>query len=462
MDFSTASQNAFKCPSDPSDVGPSVGGIGNILGRLQRLNARPIDLSLCRIERLLAVLGHPEQRLPPVIHVAGTNGKGSTIAFMRGILEASGLSVHVYTSPHLVCFSERIRLGQLGGGKLIEDALLIEALEHCEAANGGEPITFFEITTAAAFVLFAEHRADVALIEVGLGGRADATNVIADPLAAVVSSIGRDHAEYLGSSIRSIAREKAGIFKRGRAAVIGFQDYEEASAELSEQAAKIGAKPVIVGNSDFLISQEYECMYSYEDEGGVIPIPPLPLRGHHQLSNAATAIATLRAVDLGGSLAFGTGLKGTRWPGRLQRLTSGYLPQLLPSGAELWLDGAHNPDAGRALSLEMRKLGIQRFAPLVLIVGFLRTKEVQEFLLNFVGLASCLVAVPLPNEVEGRAPAEVVEISHSLGLSASARPGLEAAIAGVPHGSDQAPRILICGSLYLVGAALRLNGAVLC
>ena len=431
-----------------------------LIARFLALHPKSIDLSLGRIERLLADLGHPERRLPPVIHVAGTNGKGSTIAFMRAILENAGLAVHVYTSPHLVRFHERVRLGQVGGGRFVDEERFVEALRRCDEANGSEPITIFEITTAAAFWLFAETYADVLLLEVGLGGRLDATNVIDAPAAAIVTPIGHDHAEYLGDTLAEVATEKAGIFKRGRPAVIAPQDSAEADAVLRERAERVGAHPIRVGTQDFSVHEENGRLV-YQDEDGLLDLPRPRLVGRHQIVNAGTAVAGLRAAGFGdlGAASFERGVAGADWPGRLQRLTRGRLPGLAPPGCELWLDGGHNPEGGRALAATMADLEERSAAPLVLIVGMLGTKDADGFLANFLGLARELIAVPIPAQMAARPAAEIAAIAHRVGLTASTAPGVEAALASLhDYVWDRPPRVLICGSLYLAGAVLAANG----
>ncbi|MFL5326497.1 MAG: bifunctional folylpolyglutamate synthase/dihydrofolate synthase, partial [Microvirga sp.] len=307
-----------------------------LIARFLALHPKTIDLSLGRVQRLLEQLGHPERRLPPVIHVAGTNGKGSVCAFLRAIAEAAGQRVHVYTSPHLVRFHERIRLGRLGGGRYVEESRLVEVLRRCEAVNAGASITVFEITTAAALLLFAETPADVLLLEVGLGGRFDATNVVDSPAAAVVTSIGYDHAEYLGDTLEKIAFEKAGIFKRGCPAVIAPQDYETADAVLRNRAGAVGAVPILVGAQDFSVHEERGRLV-YQDEDGLLDLPRPKLAGRHQFTNAGTAIAALRAAGFGGfeTAAFENGMIRAEWPGRLQRLTKGRLAALAPDGCDL-------------------------------------------------------------------------------------------------------------------------------
>ena len=433
-----------------------------LIARFLALHPKAIDLSLGRIERLLAKIGSPHRRLPPVIHVAGTNGKGSTIAIMRSILESAGFAVHAYTSPHLVRFHERIRLGQVGGGRFVSEERLVEALRQCEAANAGDPITVFEITTAAAFALFADTPADVLLLEVGLGGRADATNVIEAPAAAVVTPIGLDHAEYLGSTIASVAAEKAGVFKRGCPAVIAAQDYAEADEVLVHRAARAGARPVLVGAQDFFAGEERGRLV-YQDEDNLLDLPRPRLAGRHQIVNAGTAIAALRAAGFGDldPACYEAGLVRADWPGRLHRLSRGRLPALAPEGSELWLDGGHNADGGRALAAAMADLEERNPAPVVLVVGMLGTKDADGFLRNFLGLARELVAVPIRGQMAARPPEEVAAIARRVGLTASVQTGIEAALAALHDFVwDRPPRVLICGSLYLAGEVLAANGTL--
>ncbi len=436
-----------------------------LMARFLALHPRAIDLSLGRIEGLLARLEHPERRLPPVIHVAGTNGKGSTIAFMRAILEAGGRTCHVYTSPHLVRFHERVRLGAPkgqgpGGGRFVAEERLVEALARCEHANAGAPITVFEITTAAALLLFAESPADALLLEVGLGGRLDATNVVARPAAAVVTPIGLDHADYLGDTLESVAAEKAGIFKPGVPAVIAPQDYEAADRVLCTRAEAVGATPLRVGAQDFTAYEERGRLV-YQDEDGLLDLPRPRLAGRHQIVNAGTAIAGLRAAGFAGlpSQAFETGMRTVNWPGRLQRLTRGRLLAHLPAGAELWLDGGHNLDGGRVLASAMADLQERGDVPLVLIAGLRGTKDAEGFLRHFSGLARRLVAVSVASDMAARPAAEVAALGARAGLPAQAAGSLEAALESLRDTFwEHPPRVLICGSLYLAGAALAANG----
>jgi dihydrofolate synthase/folylpolyglutamate synthase len=433
-----------------------------LIARFLALHPKTIDLSLGRILRLLAQLGHPERRLPPTIHVAGTNGKGSTIAFMRAILESAGLAVHVYTSPHLVRFHERIRLGRIGGGQYVEEERLVEALRRCEAVNAGEPITVFEITTAAALLLFSEEPADVLLLEVGLGGRFDATNVIDHPAAAVVTSIGHDHAEYLGTTLEAIAKEKAGIFKRGCPAVIAPQDYLAADTTLRDAAERIGASPILVGMQDFSVHEEGGRLV-YQDERGLLDLPRPRLVGRHQFINAGTAIAALRAAGFEKfeTSAFEAGITRAEWPGRLQRLSKGRLPEIAPQGCELWLDGGHNADGGRVLAAAMADRSEHSNAPLVLVTGMLGTKDSEAFFKNFLGLAREVIAVPIPGQIAARPAEEVAAIASSVGLTASTSASVESALASLhDYVWEHPPRVLICGSLYLAGEVLAANGTL--
>jgi len=428
-----------------------------ILSRLLNLHPKRIDLSLGRIERLLAGLGHPETRLPPVIHVAGTNGKGSTIAFMRAMLEAAGKSVHVYTSPHLIDFNERIRVGRHGGGVLVSDAALQAALERCEDANAGAPITFFEITTAAAFLLFAERPADVLLLEVGLGGRVDATNVVARPALTIVTPVSIDHPEFLGDTIEKIAVEKAGIFKRGVPAILAEQD-ENALAVLEGQAGRLGA-PVIVGGQDF-VTHEENGRFVYEDERGLIDLPLPRLVGRHQQLNAGTAIAALRRFDQSIAVsAIETGLSHAEWPARLPRLKRGRIAELAPREAEVWLDGGHNADGGRALAQAMADFEEKSPRPLILVCGTLATKATRAFLRPFKGLVQEVIAVPIGGDHYGRLPAEVAFAAQQEGIPAAASESVGSALEYLSARDWSAPpRILIAGSLYLAGEVLKLDG----
>lgn len=429
-----------------------------VLARLLALHPKRIDLSLERIERLLAKLGHPERSLPPVVHVAGTNGKGSTIAFMRAMLEAAGLLTHVYTSPHLVRFNERIRLAHPAGGALVGDDELIDALEHCERVNAGAPITVFEITTAAAFTLFARHPADALLLEVGLGGRLDATNVIARPAVAVITPISLDHADYLGGTLGEIAAEKAGILKTGAAGVIAIQHHEALRA-IERQAARVQA-PLAIAGEDWHVTEEHGRLL-YQDEHGLLDLPAPRLFGRHQFANAGTAIAALRAAGIGALPApvLESGLTKAEWPARMQRLASGRLLDLVPAGSELWVDGGHNPEGGRAVAAALADLEERVPRPLVVLVGMLSNKDHDGFLRNFAGLARHLIALPINGQEKALAPEIIASSAETIGIPAQAAHTFRQALGRIGRlGIEPPPRILITGSLYLAGEALSANG----
>jgi dihydrofolate synthase/folylpolyglutamate synthase len=429
-----------------------------IVARLAALHPKRIDLSLERVQRLLAALDHPERKLPPVIHVAGTNGKGSTLAFLRAILEAAGKRVHVYTSPHLVRFNERYRLGTVGEGILVSDAELSAALEECEAANAGAPITVFEITTAVGMMLFARHPADVLLMEVGLGGRLDATNVVDNPIATIITRIAIDHTEFLGDTLEKIAAEKAGILKRGAPAIIAAQQREALTA-IERQAAKLNVSLKIAGE-DWTATEERGRLV-YQDEAGLLDLPAPKLYGRHQFENAGLAIAALRAIKSFkiSPAAYEAGMTKAEWPGRLQRLAQGKLVDLAPTGSELWLDGGHNPDGGRAIAAALADLEERVSRPLVLIVGMLANKDCAGFLSNFNGLARRVIAVPVLGAEKGMSAEAVADAARAIGLPATSRDNLgEALDAARKLDLDPPPRILITGSLYLAGDVLHENG----
>jgi dihydrofolate synthase/folylpolyglutamate synthase len=428
------------------------------LAELQRLHPKLIDLSLERLVGLLAKLGDPHLRLPPTIHVAGTNGKGSTTAFLRAGLEAAGLRVHVYTSPHLVRFNERIRLGAKPRGKLVDDAALLDALERVEAVNAGAPITLFEITTAVAFLLFSETPADALILEVGLGGRFDATNVIPAPAACVITPVSIDHVEFLGATLEGIAAEKAGILKAGAQAIFA-QQRRPALAALERAAARVGLRP-LVGEEDFH-GREEGGRFVVEDARGLLDLPLPRLPGRHQHVNAAVAIATLRALkpELPPAV-FERMMVEVEWPGRMQSLQRGAIAALAPMGAEIWLDGGHNEDGGRALAEAMADLEEKAERPLVMICGMLQTKDSAAFLRAFKGLAQELIAVPVQGHA-GRPALDVSQTAREAGLAAAAAPSIEAALEFLSARPwFEPPRILICGSLYLAGEALAFDGTI--
>jgi len=430
--------------------------IDSIVARLTALHPKRIDLSLGRIERLLAALGHPERKLPPVIHVAGTNGKGSVIAYLRAMLEAAGKRVHVYTSPHLVRYNERYRLGD--SGELVSDDELAATLTECERVNGGEPVTVFEITTAVGLMLFARHPADVLLMEVGLGGRLDATNVIEHPLASIITPISIDHTDFLGDSVEKIAAEKAGILKRAAPAIVAAQP-RDALAVIERLAARLNA-PLKIAGEDWTATEERGRLV-YQDDDGLLDLPPPKLYGRHQFENAGLAIAALRAIKplKIPPTAFEAGVAKAEWPARMQRLGQGALAALAPPGSELWLDGGHNPDGGRAVAAALADLEERVSRPLVLIVGMMATKDTAGFLRNFTGLARRMIAVPVPNVEKGLTAEAVADAARGIGLPATSRDNLaEALDAARKLDLDPPPRILITGSLYLAGEVLRENG----
>jgi dihydrofolate synthase/folylpolyglutamate synthase len=432
--------------------------IDAILARLLALHPKRIDLSLDRMWHVLGRLGHPEKSLPPIIHVAGTNGKGSTIAFMRAMLEAAGARVHVYTSPNLVRLNERFRVGRPGGGVLVSDADLAGALETCERANGDVPITIFEIETAAAFVLFASNPADVVLLEVGLGGRLDATNVVPQPLASVITPISMDHVDFLGDTLERIAGEKAAIMRRGTPAVIGRQT-EGPQSVLIRHAEEIGAALHVAGQ-DWMASEERGRLV-YQDRQGLLDLPSPRLFGRHQIDNAGLAVAALRSAGFRlATSAYEQGLQKVDWPARMQRLSVGPLIGRAPAGSEIWLDGGHNPDGGRIIAAALGDLEERVSRPVVLIVGMLATKDVDGFLRNFTGLARRLIAVPIASD-KSLPPEAIAQAARAIGIAAEPATGITTAFAAIAAlGLSPPPRILITGSLYLAGEVLAANGTV--
>ena len=432
-------------------------GSDAVLARLTRLHPKIIDLSLGRVERLLARLGHPEAALPPVVHVAGTNGKGSLIAFLRAMLEAAGRHVHVYTSPHLVRFHERVRLA----GTLIEEAELLALLEECEAANGEAPITYFEITTAAAFLAFARSPADYLLLETGLGGRLDATNVVAQPRLTAITPVSMDHMQYLGNSLAEIAGEKAGILKPGVACVLAEQA-PEAREVIVARAEAVGA-PLFIAGRDWSWRQETEQFVVDCGGDSAIALPLPRLRGRHQLANAAHAVACMArlADDAVGTGQLARGLQSVAWPARMQRLSRGPLFDALSEGWQVWLDGGHNGAAGRALAETLRAGASDGEAPLHLVFGMLNTKTSDAFLRPFAGLAEGLVAVAIPGEAASLSAEEAAAAARGAGLAAITAENVTAAVRQIAeaHPPNGPPgRILICGSLYLAGQVLRDHG----
>lgn len=416
-----------------------------ILERLMSLHPKIIDLTLDRMERLLATLDNPERALPPVIHIAGTNGKGSTQAMIRAGLQAAGKRVHAYTSPHLARFHERIRLA----GELISEPDLQAVLEECEVANGGVPITYFEITTCAAFLAFARTPADYTLLEVGLGGRLDATNMIAKPALSIITPVSFDHPQFLGNTVAEIADEKAGILKRGVTAVISPQS-DEALEVIEAKAARVGA-PLLVHGQHWHVTEEHGRLV-YQDDHGLLDLPLPNLIGAHQVQNAGAAIAALRYLGFD-EAACEAAVTKAEWPARMQRLVKGPLVDLGPK-AEFWLDGGHNAACGEALAESLTRLSPR---PLHLICGMMNTKDVAGYMAPLVGKTESLTAVSIPGEA-ATLPAETTcKAANSAGIPSTTAASVTEAARAILKTTPNA-RILICGSLYLAGTVLRENG----
>lgn len=427
-----------------------MGALDLVLERLTRLHPKLIDLSLGRMQRLLADLGHPETRLPPVIHIAGTNGKGSTLAMIRAGLEGGGARVHAYTSPHLARFNERIRVA----GQLIDDATLVTVLEEIETANQGRPITFFEVTTAAAFLAFSRVPADYLLLEVGLGGRFDATNIIEEPRLSVITPISIDHTQYLGDTLAEIAFEKAGILKRGCPAIIARQD-SAARAVIEDRAAALGT-PLMIAGQDWDSRREGDSLI-FQDQNGLLDLPLPNLTGPHQIDNAGTALAVLRALGMNAAACQAAVTKAD-WPARMQRLTEGALVDIAhAAGCELWLDGGHNAAAGKAIAASLGTM--QPARPLHLICGMLNTKDVAGYMRPLAPLAQSLTGVTIPDETATLTASETAETAQAVGITADISGSVREAVA---HLSTEHPgsRLLICGSLYLAGHVLRENSRI--
>jgi dihydrofolate synthase / folylpolyglutamate synthase len=432
--------------------------LGDLIARLSALHPRQIDLSLERMHRLLERLDHPERRLPPVIHVAGTNGKGSTIAYLRATLEAAQLRVHTYTSPYLVRINECFRLGRTGGGVLVGDDELKDALERCERANAGAPITVFEIKTAAAFCLFAQNPADALLLEVGLGGRLDATNMVERPLACVIAPVSMDHTEFLGTTLTSIAGEKAAIIKRG-VPVISAEQAPEAMAVIEAQASRLRA-PLFAAGQQWHVGVERGRLV-YQDDRGLMDLAAPKLFGRHQFDNAGLAVATLRAIDAFriSAGAFEAGIVNAEWPARMQRLASGALVDLAPVGSDVWLDGGHNAEGGRVAAAALGDLEERVSRPLVIIAGMMANKDASGFLANFAGLTRHIIAVPIPDQDNAMPPDRLADAVRQLGIRVEIAASVEAALRALASlAYEVPPRILITGSLYLAGHVLAANG----
>ena len=426
----------------------SAARVDAILARFLGLHPKLIDLSLERMQRLLKALGDPQNRMPRIVHVAGTNGKGSTVAFMGAVLEAAGLRVNVFSKPHLVRFNERIRIA----GTLVSDEALIALLEECERVNAGKPITYFEITTAAAFLAFARQPGDATLIETGLGGRFDASNVFAHPAATAITPVSLDHQHFLGDTVAKIAFEKAGIFKPGVPAVLSPQS-DEARVVLEARANEIGA-PL------FRFGREYRAAPTasglrYESARWQLDLPPPGLLGRHQYDNAGAAIAALDAAGFDLSLeAIAGGLRNVEWPARLERLKAGKLVDLMPAGWELWLDGGHNQAGGEALGAVAKSW---QDRPLKLVFGMLESHDAAAFLKSLAPHVAGIETVRVPGEPASRSAENARDAAREAGIAnveaaPSVAEALKRAVAGRPG------RVLICGSLYLAGKVLEENG----
>jgi dihydrofolate synthase/folylpolyglutamate synthase len=411
---------------------------------MMTLHPKVIDLTLDRVHRLLAGLGNPERVIPPVIHIAGTNGKGSTQAMIRAGLEAGGNRVHAYTSPHLARFHERIRLA----GALISEPALTALLDECVAKNGPDEITFFEITTCAAFLAFARTPADWTLLEVGLGGRLDATNVVT-PRLSIITPVSMDHESFLGDTLPKIAAEKAGIIKRGVPVIVGPQ-HPDGLEVIETTAARLGA-PVLAFGQHWNAWEERGRMI-YQDENGLLDLPLPNLPGPHQIQNAGAAITALRFLGRDAA-ACEAAVTRAEWPARMQRLKRGPLVDSAPS-VELWLDGGHNPAGGEAVAATLARMPAR---PTHLICGMLNTKDVTGYMRPLAGQVTRLHAVSIPGE-KNTLPAEITrDAARAVGIEAEAAESVAAALAKIVATAPNA-RVLICGSLYLAGAILRENG----
>jgi dihydrofolate synthase/folylpolyglutamate synthase len=433
------------------------------IDRLLGLYPRGFDLSLDRIARLLDDLGRPQDKLPPIIHIAGTNGKGSATAFSRALLEAAGLAVHVHTSPHLVRWHERYRIGVKGGqGQLVSDDALLDAVLRVEKANAGQNITVFELLTAVIFLLFSENPADAVVIEVGLGGMYDATNVITNPAASLIMPVALDHQSWLGNTLAEIAAAKAGIIKPGRPVVIGRQEEQEALDVLVSTSEKLRAPHILYGQDYFAFEENGRLVYQDEDGLMDLPLPALP--GRHQFANAAAAIRAVKAAGFRLTEEMvAAAMKSVSWPARLQRLRSGKLVEVAPEGAEIWLDGGHNPHGGRAVAEAMVTFEERDPRPLYLITGMINTKDPKGYFDAFQGLAREVFTVGIRNSDAGLDPVALASDAAEAGLVAEPVDSTEAAlkkIAALSRRSGVSPRILIGGSLYFAGTVLEDNGTL--
>ena len=416
-----------------------------ILERMMALHPKVMDLTLDRMFRLLEALGNPQENLPPVIHLAGTDGKGSTQAMIRAGLEAAGKTVHAYTSPQLSRFHERIRLA----GQIIDEDALTAVLDECYAANDGKMITYFEITTAAALHAFARTPADFTLLEVGLGGRLDATNVTDKVALSVITPVSLDHQQYLGETLAEIAGEKAGIIKRGVPCVVGPQD--EAGLDVIEAVAARKGAPLLAYGQHWHVGVEAGRMV-YQDERGLLDLPMPNLLGAHQVQNAGAALAALRHFGIDAA-ACEAAVTQAYWPARMQRLKTGPLVEIA-GDAELWLDGGHNAAAGHALAAVLAQGGTR---PTHLICGMLNTKDVTGYMRPLAQHVQTLHAVSIPGEAATLSAEETANAARAVGIEAIEAENVTSALREIVASDPQA-RVLICGSLYLAGAVLRQNG----
>ncbi|MGI9351541.1 MAG: bifunctional folylpolyglutamate synthase/dihydrofolate synthase [Rhizobiaceae bacterium] len=425
-----------------------------LIDKLSENHPKGFDLSLGRITGLLGKLGNPHLEIPPAIHVAGTNGKGSTLAFARAILEGAGYRAHVHTSPHLVNWNERYRLA----GKLVDDNALVEAIERVSEANEGKPITIFEIMSAVMFLLFSEHEADFSLVEVGLGGRFDATNVIPKPLVSAIAPISLDHQSYLGDTIEKIAFEKAGIIKSGVPVVVGVQ--ADVVQAVLEEVAGQSRSPIYISGQDFDFHRD-ATGFVFQDETGLLDLPLPRLAGNHQLANAALAIAAVRAAQIEvGEHAFAQGMLKAVWPGRLEKLQGRKISAHLHRHPDIWIDGGHNPDAGEAIATEISRITKATKQNVLLVCGMINTKDPLGYFKSFAGLGAQVITVPVAMSDAGIPPAELAEVARKAGLEAKSAKNLEDGIEKAAElvKDHENTLVLFCGSVYMVGEVLAING----
>ncbi len=437
-----------------------------VIDELMKIHPKGFDLSLDRVGRLLEALGNPHLNIPPAIHIAGTNGKGSTIAFSRAILEAAGYSVHVHTSPHLVNWNERYRLGKRGrAGELVDDRVLAEAIGRVADANSGKPITVFEILSATMFLLFSEHEADFSLIEVGLGGRFDATNIIEEPLLCVIAPVSMDHVAYLGDTLSKIAFEKAGIIKEDRPVVIGVQ--EDEALERIIQVAEKHHSPSLAQAQDF-DCYEQSGRLVYQDENGLLDLPLPALRGEHQIQNAGLAIAAIRHAKIAVTEeAFAQAMEKVTWPGRMEPMPRGKLANCFPNDTSLWIDGGHNPSAGKIIAEHLAEMKRKSGFCITLICAMLTTKEPEGYFKPFTGIAENVLCVPVVSSDSGFDPEILAQHARNAGLQATAFDTIDAAMEHaertmaertMAETTKEPQLVLFCGSLYHVGHMLDING----